>query len=322
MRRCCFVLVLRVVIASLVTLSMALAPRGAAAQTGDDADRTRKAAELKRKADADFDNFRFAEALEAYTTALGLTPTADLVYNRGRALQALRWYPEALADFERFGREASTELRARVPQLEALIAEVRAKTSSLHLRASVAGARVVVKEAGEGKTPWTTSVTASREASLRTIAGAVTLLATVEGYEPVRRDLTMPSGGVLELDIVFTRNATTETLVVRATPAEALVQIDGRALGRQPIDVRVGGGTHKVRVTQSGYEPAETVADVKLGEPKLVSLTLSKEAPVTARWWFWTSVGVVVVGGAVLTVALLKEKDPPRGDIAPGQVRF
>ena len=61
---------------------------------------------------------------------------------------------------------------------------------------------------------------------------------------------------------------------------------------------------------------------MKVGEKKLVSLTLSKEASITGKWWFWTGIGVVVAAGALVTFALFQEKDAPRGDIPPGQVQF
>ena len=51
-----------------------------------------------------------------------------------------------------------------------------------------------------------------------------------------------------------------------------------------------------------------------------LEIPLQQSIPITARWWFWTGVGVVVVGGIVLTAALLTEKSPDKGTIQPGQL--
>ena len=59
-------------------------------------------------------HLRYADALGAYAEAYALTRDPALLYNQGRAHQALGNFPEALASFERFAVEASPDLRARV----------------------------------------------------------------------------------------------------------------------------------------------------------------------------------------------------------------
>ena len=43
---------------------------------------------------------------------------------------------------------------------------------------------------------------------------------------------------------------------------------------------------------------------------------------IAGKWWFWTAIGVVVVGGGIATyIALTTEKDPAAGSIPPGTVK-
>src|SRR6266849_2378525 len=77
-------------------------------------------------------------------------------------------------------------------------------------------------------------------------------------------------------------------------------------------------GPHKIHTRAEGYAETATSAIVALGEHKEVDLTLKKNPGITATWWFWTGIGVAVAGGATVAAALLIEKNPSHGDLAPG----
>ncbi len=49
---------------------------------------------------------------------------------------------------------------------------------------------------------------------------------------------------------------------VRSTPENALVYIDGKYAGKTPLDVKVKGGFHAIRVEKMGYETYEIVKNV------------------------------------------------------------
>jgi tetratricopeptide (TPR) repeat protein len=55
----------------------------------------------------------------------------------------------------------------------------------------------------------------------------------------------------------------------------------------------------------------------------LVSKTQADETPpIYKRWWFWTGVGVVVIGAVATTVALTRPSDPTvyMGNLDPGTI--
>jgi hypothetical protein len=98
------------------------------------------------------------------------------------------------------------------------------------------------------------------------------------------------------------------------------VTVNDQPIGNVPAETALDAGTHTVVVEHDGYETATTTAVVAAGGRKQITVPLERTKPIVARWWFWAGVGVVVVGGAVLTGALLTERSASRGDIQPGQV--
>ena len=86
--------------------------------------------------------------------------------------------------------------------------------------------------------------------------------------------------------------------------AGAVVFVDDKRVGEVPVQAVLAAGNHRVRVRHAGYDDANTRAVVTAGGRSELAVPLDKPPPLTSRWWFWTGVGVVVVGGAVLAYAL------------------
>ncbi len=269
------------------------------------------ASELKRAADALMEARRYDEAVVAYDVALAKAPSPELLYSRGRALQFLGRHPEALASFERFRDEAPPALRARVSDLDGLIAEVRAKVTRLSLRCSVPGARVMVRDKLVGTTPLKEPLALS--------AGRATIEITAEGFAPYRVVADLPGGGAYSLDASLVALDASAVLIVKSDVAHASVSVDGRPVGSAPVEAVVTAGSHKVRVSHEGYTDVESAFVVRVGEHRTVSLDPERPVAITSRWWFWTSVGVAVAGGVVLGVALSTERPGATGDFSPGR---
>src|SRR5262245_24486339 len=100
--------------------------------------------ELKQAGDVAFDAQRFAEAADAYERALAASGDPALHYNLSRAYAAMGRYPEALRQLEMFADRAPTELRRRVPKLDAMFEDVRRHVSTILLDSNVAGARISI----------------------------------------------------------------------------------------------------------------------------------------------------------------------------------
>ncbi len=125
------------------------------------------------------------------------------------------------------------------------------------------------------------------------------------GYSPYI-DTVLPSNGQLievEADLVATGG------IVRVSSRNGTLKlqllVDGRVAGFTPFDGDVPPGLHTLEARATGYLPETRSVDIKAGQEftydfdlKLVPEPVVKEdKSLLSRWWFWTAVGVVVVGG-------------------------
>jgi hypothetical protein len=158
------------------------------------------------------------------------------------------------------------------------------------------------------------------EKPVRLNAGRASLEVTAEGFIPFRKDLDLPGGGALTLPVTLVPLSDRAFLVVRSPVRGAHVFVDGGASGTVPTESVVAIGKHVIVVRKDGYEEAKSVAVLSRGERKTLDVPLAEIPPITAKWWFWTGIGVVAAGGIALTVALLTERSPSEGSIPPGKL--
>ena len=106
-------------------------------------------------------------------------------------------------------------------------------------------------------------------------------------------------------------------IVKTSTPGSELF-IDGKSVGSPPLEIQVESGTRRLRIEHPKFRKRETSAVLVAGEKKELTLDPLDDTPVTARWWFWASIGAGVAAASVTTYMLLTERGPDRGGISPG----
>lgn len=311
----------RVLTASLLLASLAL-PSLARAQArkptvpAPAADDARTAA--RRQGDEAMKELRYGDALAAYRAAHEQSPDPVLLYNMARACQSLERFPEAVDYAEQFRAQAPPEVLARVPGLDGLITQLRARVSTLDLQAEPAGARVMLRGREIARTPV--------KGPLRVNAGAGRLEVLLEGYAPFERDLQLDPGSSVEVQVKLVAREVAApkpgTLVIRSRPLGASVSLDGAPVGLSPVEASAAPGPHRIDLSRAGHEPLSTQVQLASGARQEIDLTLTPtHSSLLSRWWFWTGVGVVVAaGGTALVYALTTERDPKSGTIAPGQL--
>lgn len=283
-----------------------------AVPSADGAGAAERARDLKARGDRAIGEMQYTEALAAYDEAYRTDPTWEVLFNRGRAYQFLGRYPEALDDFNRFAREAPPPVRAKVPGIERIVADVRGRVAFLTVRSAVTGATVVLGDRVLGTTPLPPRIGVN--------AGAVVLKATAPGREPSERSLTLEGGGKeVQVELVLAPTGDGILRIESGTPG-AIASVDGRRIGAVPVDVPSAPGEHEVMLEREDYESASQRARVDPGKTRLVRFDLVEEPGLHERWWFWTGVGLVVAGGVATAIIVTREKDPPTGDFSPGQV--
>jgi hypothetical protein len=291
-------------------LALALTPVAARAEPPSE-DRAAEVAARKKAGDEAMEALRYADALAAYTEVHAVTREPALLYNMGRALQALNRFPEALGKLEAFEAAASAELKARVPRLPKLIAELRARVATVRLSTNVEGAKFLVRSTVVGRAPL--------PAPLRFTAGPAEIEVEAEGYYPARKSLDLKGGEEIAVELTLASKSTTGVLSVQASAPHAEVLVDGARVGIAPIEVNVPKGEHKISVRAPDRRPYETAAVVPAGGTRTVVADLQASS-VARRWWFWAGVGAVVAAGAGVAIAAASTRHADSGTIAPGQL--
>jgi hypothetical protein len=266
--------------------------------------------ELKAKGDTAMLDLRYDDALAAYQEAYALDPNPALLYNQGRAYQARGSYPKALTMLRRFQAEAPPELKARVPRLAELIAELEQRVTTLSVQVNVPGASIRVRNQPIGTSPLSATPVNS---------GAAKISASKAGYRVANATVTLIGGQAQTVKLVLVPLKTTGLLQVRAV-AGSRVFVDGKQIGAVPADVELKPGKHRVVIRHDDYEEADTAVVMEAGTTRLHKVDLVKIPPVTERWWFWRGLGAVSTAAAFVVVAAVLEGPVEEGNIQPGAI--
>jgi len=323
---------LRSSLAVLLSLSLLLAPGVAGAQVAGGQGTpsaepavapaapkpgmTDEAKEKLRAGNEAMERNRHLEALSEYSAGYTLGGAPIFLYNKGRAYEALGDYPLALESMEDFAQKASPELLAKVPALKDLIIDLKKRVGTLQVLCDEKDVEIRLRDA---KCTERIIGNTSAPKTVRLNGGTYDLLLSGGPYVPVeRRGVVIPGGANTGLTIKMLTKDVAGRLRVSSKVAGAKVSIDGQPIGVVPAELPVAAGVHRILVTMDGYDPAETRTVVNAGELKPVDIEPSKQVPVTGKWWFWTTIGVVVVAGGITAYALRPERDPDSGSIQPG----
>jgi hypothetical protein len=133
-------------------------------------------------------------------------------------------------------------------------------------------------------------------------------------------------------------------VIVHVSPPGALVLLDDDPTPRKaPLNRWIAQGKHRIVVKKSGFAPATRALSVTPGkaqritialqrakdptsspkadwQPKTMPLGLAPDAErasggqrsLAKKWWFWTAIGVAVVGGTVTAFLLAKPDSDPQ----------
>jgi hypothetical protein len=272
-----------------------------------------KAAEIKKRGDEAMESGRPADALTAYTEAYALSKDPALLFNKGRALQALGEYPQALNELDAFDKTAPPDLKSRVPGLAKLIDGVKQKVTTITITCDVDRAQIRLRDRTIGRCPMIEPIVVN--------AGKGRLEVTADGYFPWTRDLDLPAGGTGSFEVHLSSKATMGIIVVKSNVANTVVSIDGKPIGQVPAEANLDAGTHEVTLSHEGYEQAKRSAVVFAGERRELDVPMQAEASILKKWWFWTAAGVVVLTGVAVVVIATSEKSPEPGTVPPGVVK-
>lgn len=96
-------------------------------------------------------------------------------------------------------------------------------------------------------------------------------------------------------------------VVVRSRPPGAQVRLDGKPIGRTPVDLELPGGQHRLSLALDRHHPVERVFTVVSGVDETLDLELLREPsglPLRALGWLGVLGGAALVAGGVYAVVV------------------
>ena len=131
-----------------------------------------------------------------------------------------------------------------------------------------------------------------------------------QGYQDVVVNKTLAPGAHTTLPLELDKLPA--AIHITSNLADALVRVNDADVGNPPVEVSRVAGRYRVKVTKKGFDPYETEFAVRPGERIELAANLREEKrALTSKWWFWTGLGVVIVGAAAGTYAITQSNNEP-----------
>jgi formylglycine-generating enzyme required for sulfatase activity len=141
----------------------------------------------------------------------------------------------------------------------------------LAVRSAPAGANVTIGGVYRGRTPLEIDVRPD-------IAQAVAIAR--DGYEPATRQVSVGSGARQVVEVSL--KAILGEVIVRATPADAELFVDGRARGAARQTLSLPTTAHTIEIKKPGYVTHKATITPRAGLPQNIEVTLYEGVPAAA----------------------------------------
>lgn len=288
-----------------------VAPSPCAAQRSGRADQNDQAGEadarrLFQEAAGALEGGRFAEARDLLRRSIELSPNVGSAFNLGVALRgtgevrgAVRIF-EALLE-EEYGTISGTQVR----EVRRLLRQTRAEIAVLHIEGTGAEA-IVIRVDGEQVAEVEDGESVAHEVDPGD--HVVTAWAPRHGTEERRVHLDRGGSRRLQIGLEMTADARLGTLVVEGVDDDDILEIVDVGRGTGVLSRDLEPGSYEVIVAGPGGRRESTV-DLEAGTTLRVRLDVDSGGGVASSPWFWTGVGLVVVGLVVGTALLLVETE-------------
>lgn len=297
----------------------------------DDATDTQARDEFVRGA-ALVKNAQWAEALAAFERSAKTRPHAVTTYNIGACERAMGRYTLARETFTQartqndaaHGAELPegvlTEMKGYLDEIERLLANVTVVLDPPGASIAIDG-RPLAPSSGAADASLTfvagTRAPAPAEpapaASFHVLLdpGAHVFTLTRKGFADAVANKTFGPGTTTTLRLEL--NRLPATLHIASDPSGAATAIEGVDVGTTPLDLSRPGGTYRVTVRKGGFVDYDSRITAVPGENINVLATLPADRPsIAQRWWFWTGIGALVVGGTLAAYFIARSQQEPQ----------
>lgn len=270
---------------------------------------------------------KWGEALAAFEEAAAARDAPRIQFNIAYCQRALARYVAARRTLQRVLKDPAgldpnelEDAKGYLAEFDQVMVRAHVTIDPKEAALTVDGRPLVAADdgnahlAGVGPAGPPVSVGASSFAALLD-PGAHVWRAVRPGHQDAIVQKSYRPGETVEVDLHL--DMLPATVAVRSDPSLSIVRVDGREVGLAPIELQRVAGKYSLEVVRDQYEPYTTRLDLSPGQrTDLEAKLVPYKPPLTKKWWFWTTVGAVVVGGVVLTYALTRPPAPYDGGSA------
>ncbi len=272
---------------------------------------------------------RWAEALAAFERSSKLHQHATTTFDIAACERVLGRYTRANATLHRALDENAArpgelaesflaDAKAMIAETEGVLVHAEVTISprdvaiaidgrSLHAETGASGGLVLIAgidPPGMGAAPPADSF------ELVLDPGAHVITLSRPGYQTVLLHRTFAPGAHEKLPLSLA--TLPATLHIDSDVAKAVVTIDGYDVGLTPVWLSRPAGTYRIVVRRRDYEPYQAGVVLRAGEDAQLRASLvAEKRPVTATWWFWSTLLATAAGIAVLTYELARPAPAP-----------
>lgn len=267
--------------------------------------------EVRSQAKSAFAKGEYEEAALLFREAFDITPKGNLLYNIGLCYERAGNTQQAIIYYERFIQALPNS--AKRPAVARKVADLKKtmddKFQTVSVRTQPPGAIIFVDDKGKG-------AMGAAPLEFKLVPGDYTIIAELEGFEPVRKKHSVRGGGTSKVAIRMLRASEIAEVTLFISERGANVLVDGKKVGRSPLaePLRLAAGSHEVSVMKPGFAPAKKTIELKAGAKERIKIDLSGEGgglsggtqlddgPKTNIWpWVTMGTGVAMVAGGVVT---------------------
>jgi tetratricopeptide (TPR) repeat protein len=258
-----------------------------------------------------YNDGNFSAALAEFEAAYALNPAPYILNNIGLAQKGLFRYPEAIATLQKYILESQNITAEQLRQTQRVIAEMQALLSPITFAVTPAGATLALDGHALGTTPLA--------APVQIAAGSYTLEIAHEGYETVRRDLTVAASTPQTVAVALNLVRKLGTLRIITLP-RGTITIDGRPLGTGDLQAQLDAGGHTLDVSAPGFLAHREELTLGVGQDRALTIRLDAMPAWYRHWYVWVPASVVIVGAiTAITIDLTTKQGPIPGSLGLGK---
>jgi hypothetical protein len=255
----------------------------------------------------------FSNAIIKFEKAYEISSDPRLLWNVAVCQKELRRYTKMLVTIKKLLADGGPLLTEQDRQDAAdIVKTVEAFVSPLKLTVNEPGAVVFIDEEKIGTTPIAEPVMVD--------VGTRKIRIVKPGFKEYAEPLVVQGGGDVALAVRLEREIHRGQLLVNAGK-DAMIYIDGKAVGRGRFEGSVPSGGHTLRVTAPGMVAHQSEVLIQDNKTRKIDVTLNA-VPGDSSKWLWIAGGAVLLVGAAVGGAFLFKptSDHVVGTIDPGTV--